>query len=137
MTGTNKPESLEMALSNLAKAFASLESFLDEEVKSDRDRAGVIQAFEYTFELCWKFLQKMAWAEGLQAASPRQALKAAFQLGLITSEDEEHWLGMLGDRNNTVHTYRAEIAQEIFLRIRDNYRQSIGTLLERAGRMMD
>ncbi len=121
---------LKPALDNLEKAFASLESFLDEKVSSDRDRAGVIQAFEFTFELCWKTLQKLAAAEGLRAPSPKQALKAAFRLGLVKESEEELWLSMLGDRNLSSHTYRREVAEEIFRRVRDEYRPAIGRLIK-------
>ncbi|MBW2702973.1 MAG: nucleotidyltransferase substrate binding protein [Deltaproteobacteria bacterium] len=123
-------------MANLELALNNLERFLDEPIVSDRDRAGVLQAFEYTFELSWKAAQKIAADQGLSAQSPRQALKAAFQLGLIPLDEEETWLSMLNDRNRTVHTYRAELAQEIFERVRDRYQKALAGLLLRA-RSMD
>lgn len=129
MSGHDKVQD---GLTNLELALRSLERFLDEPVVSDRDRAGVLQAFEYTFELSWKAAQKIAADQGLSAQSPRQALKAAFQLGLIPLEEEETWLSMLDDRNRTVHTYRAELAKEIFVRVKDRYREALVGLLGRA-----
>jgi len=133
MTGHDKVTD---SLANLELALNNLERFLDEPIVSDRDRAGVLQAFEYTFELSWKAAQKIAADQGLSAQSPRQALKAAFQLGLIPLDEEETWLSMLNDRNRTVHTYRAELAQEIFERVRDRYQKALAGLLLRA-RSMD
>lgn len=90
---------------NLKQAFGQLESYLSEPAKTDRDRAGVIQAFEFTFEQFWKAFQKVAGAQGLEANSPRQALQAAFQIRLIESMEENVWLEMLKDRNLTSHVY--------------------------------
>ncbi len=58
-------------------------------------------------------MQRIAAAQGITAASPRQALQAAVQLGLIAAADEEMWLNMLHDRNMTSHLYHEEIAREI------------------------
>jgi hypothetical protein len=34
-------------------------------IENDRDRAGIIQAFEFTFEQSWKSVQKLAAAQDL------------------------------------------------------------------------
>ncbi|MHA0110909.1 HI0074 family nucleotidyltransferase substrate-binding subunit, partial [Klebsiella pneumoniae] len=80
--------------------------------QSEVVRAGVIQAFEFTFELFWKVFQSLALEQGLSTASPKEALKAAFKLELIS--DETAWLDMLKDRNLTVHTYKEMLANEIY-----------------------
>lgn len=98
-----------------------MEDFLSTPVEDDRDQAGVIQAFEFTYEIFWKGFQKIAADQGTIANSPKQAIRAAYSLGLIPQEHEELWLSMLDDRNRTVHTYKKEIAQEIFEHIRDLY----------------
>ncbi len=72
-------------------AFRKLEQFLFEPVVSERDRAGVIQAFEFTYEQCWKGFQKAASDQGLDAKSPRQAIQAAFQLGWTLPAEESSW----------------------------------------------
>ncbi len=80
---------------SFGKALAKLREFTAMPMANDRDRAGVIQSFEFTFEQCWKAFQRVSAAQGLSAASPRQALQAAVQLGLIDAADEEVWLDML------------------------------------------
>jgi nucleotidyltransferase substrate binding protein (TIGR01987 family) len=81
----------------------------------------VIQAFEFTFEQCWKVFQKIAAYEGIQVHSPRESLLAAMQLQLIRSADEEQWLEMLHDRNLTSHLYQGSLAQRIATRIVQEY----------------
>ena len=116
------------ALRNAEAALLRLESFLALPVQNDRDRAGIIQAFEFTFECCWKLLQKVAQGQGLQVPSPRAAIKAGFQLGLC--EPEETWLIMLDDRNLTAHTYRAELAMAIFERVAAHHAAALRRVID-------
>jgi len=60
-------------LANLDRAMAELESYAALPIVHRRDKAGLIQAFEFTFELFWKTFQKLAPDAGLEAASPREA----------------------------------------------------------------
>lgn len=116
-----KENKISVSTENLIKAFRELEEFLAEPVVSNRDRAGVIKAFEFTFELFWKTFQKIADIQGIDAKSPRESLKAGFQLGYIVNSEEESWLNMLKDRNLMSHLYHEEISQEIFDRIETKY----------------
>lgn len=98
---------------------AKLTAFLREPVLTDRDRAGVIQAFEATFEATWKLLKHAAEREGLDAESPKRALIAGHKLGHV--KDETLWLEMLQDRNLTSHVYHSELADRIFGAINTRY----------------
>jgi nucleotidyltransferase substrate binding protein (TIGR01987 family) len=109
------------SLQNLRLAVASLEEFLAEPIRTNRDKAGIIQAFEFTYELAWKTFQKIAQDEGLSVATPRQAFSSALQAGLILPEDEAVWIGMMQDRNLTSHTYHESLATAIVDRIRQPY----------------
>jgi nucleotidyltransferase substrate binding protein (TIGR01987 family) len=106
---------------NFGRALSQLREFVALPVVNDRDRAGIIQAFEFTFEQSWKAFQKIAGDEGLAATSPRQALLAAVQLQLIVAAEEETWLSMLQDRNRTSHLYQESVAREIVDRIAGLY----------------
>lgn len=77
-------------------------------------RAGVIQCFEYTFEVLWKLLKHIADDELLFANSPKSAFKAAFKLGLIDQNHEEVFNNILLKRNLTTHTYNELVAQDIY-----------------------
>ena len=107
------------SLENAEAALRQLIAFLAVPVVSDRDRAGVIQAFEFTFEAMWKLLKHIAEAEGLAAESPKRALISAFKMGIV--KDETLWLDMLRDRNLTSHVYHLDVADRIFAAIRDHY----------------
>jgi nucleotidyltransferase substrate binding protein (TIGR01987 family) len=119
------------AVDAFGKALSKLREFTAAPIANDRDRAGVIQAFEFTFEQCWKAFQRIAAAQGVAAASPRQALEAALRLELIRAEDENAWLDMLCDRNMTSHLYQETIVLEIAQRVVDRYQ----SLLAKAHRL--
>jgi nucleotidyltransferase substrate binding protein (TIGR01987 family) len=94
------------------------------------DRDGVIQRFEFTFELLWKGLKMFLEEQGVtDSRSPRECLKAAFRIGVI--EDEETFLDMLDDRNRTSHIYDKGEAERIFLKIKSAYLGAIEKLLAR------
>ena len=85
------------------------------EPKTDIVRDAAIQRFEFSFELFWKALKLRAEAEGLRVFSPRESLRAAFQLGLL--EDDEQVFRMLEDRNRTSHLDNAVMAEDVFSRL--------------------
>lgn len=75
-------------------------------------RDSAIQRFEFTFELFWKSLKAYAEESGLEAYSPRDSVRTAFQLGLIPEHPD--WLRMIEDRNLTSHTYNEVTAETIY-----------------------
>ena len=75
-------------------------------------RDAAIQRFEYCFELVWKLIKRRLKLDGIEANSPRQAIRHAFETGYI--EDVDFWFELLEDRNLTTHTYNAEIADKVF-----------------------
>jgi nucleotidyltransferase substrate binding protein (TIGR01987 family) len=80
------------------------------------EQAGCIQYFEFCIELAWKTLRVLAAHHGLSGAdSPRSALRAAFAQGWL--DDEIVWLEMLEARNRMSHTYNAETALAVFVRL--------------------
>ena len=108
------------------KAFALLEQTMTIEAPSDAERAGLIQFFEMCFELAWKVLKDYLEEEGFSVASPRQAVKLAFQAGLI--RDGHTWMEALKDRNLTVHTYEEKIAIAVEKKIRNAYFPALAAL---------
>lgn len=120
------------SVENYIMALAVLSDFIREPIKSDRDRAGIIKSFEFTFELAWKTFQKMAASEGMEGGGPRSALKNAFKMNLIHNNYEvQTWLSMLDDRNLAAHTYRQEISIEIVERIINDYEKCFLLIRER------
>lgn len=108
-------------LANFIKALGKLHSFLVAPIADERDKAGIIQAFEYTFELAWKTIQKMTVVHGKQVGSARQAFQAAFELGWLEESSMGLWTSMIEDRNLTSHTYREEIADQVLARVKSQH----------------
>jgi nucleotidyltransferase substrate binding protein (TIGR01987 family) len=98
----------------LLKAYSTFEKGLNS-AKSQLEKDGVIQRFEYTLELCWKTLRKILKHKGITANSPRDAFREAHLVGII--EDTESWYTLLKKRNLASHTYNEETATEIFLEL--------------------
>ncbi len=113
------------SLISFGKALNKLKEFLDEPVVNDRDKAGIIQAFEFCFELSWKTLQKRMVAHNKTVGSPRQAFQAAFELGWISddvnSEGVDAWSLLVDDRNLTSHAYEEEVANAVLKRVREQH----------------
>jgi nucleotidyltransferase substrate binding protein (TIGR01987 family) len=99
------------------RAVTTLESVLHEP-KSELVRDAAIQRFECSFEAVWKATQRyLRDIEGVEAASPAAAIRAAHAIGLLDEPSARLALEMLGDRNLTVHTYNEALAEEIFARL--------------------
>lgn len=80
--------------------------------KTDLEKAGTIQYFEFTYELAWKTLKRILSHRGKDLNSPKPVIREAALEGLI--DDPEVWFGFIQDRNETVHTYNKSVATSIF-----------------------
>jgi len=114
---------------NFEVALSKLTEFCQHFDKSEIQRAGIIQAFEFTYEQCWKAIQKKAGEEGITIASPKKAFEWAFQNGWISQQDESVWLEILSDRNLTTHTYREAMALQVSGNIVASYREHFQKML--------
>lgn len=100
-------------LTDFQKELTRFQAALSSPDVTDVIKAGCIQYFEFTFELAWKTIRRVAEEEGLSDCnSPKSALKAAFSSGWIKTEDV--WLDMLSSRNKMSHTYSAEDALAVY-----------------------
>ena len=108
---TDEPHSV---MGSFGAALARLADAL-RQPKTEWTRDASIQRFEFSFELAWKAISRFARDEGLEAPSPKQALRTAFRFGWI--EEDPGWLRMLDDRNRTTHTYHEATAEEIYARL--------------------
>ena len=101
-------------LEDFKKTIARLEEAMSLE-KTGIVRDSAIKRFELCFDLAWKCIKFYARKEGIECNSPRSCLKVAFQLNLISYD--ENWLKMLDDRNLTVHIYKEKYAEEVYSRL--------------------
>ena len=121
---------LEIKKRNLSEAIARLEESIQSYKTTDDDiiRDGMIQRFEFTIELAWKTLRVYLIEQGfIDLTSPKIVLRESFSAGLI--QNQEVWLQMLQDRNQTSHMYDENIANEIAERIVTSYFNAFERLL--------
>lgn len=105
---------------NYQKALAQLTKFIVKGELNELEEQGLIQAFEYTYELGWNVLKDYLQYQGNpNIAGSRDALREAFAVGLIA--DGEGWMKMLQDRNRTAHTYNEDVAAAIAANIKELY----------------
>jgi nucleotidyltransferase substrate binding protein (TIGR01987 family) len=89
---------------NFEKAYNQLkDSVLIANDLSVLEKEGMIQRFEYTFELSWKTLKDYLESKAVVAKFPREVIKQAFHYEIIS--DGELWMDMLEKRNLIAHTY--------------------------------
>ncbi|MEI8342619.1 MAG: nucleotidyltransferase substrate binding protein [Verrucomicrobiota bacterium] len=92
---------------NFDRAYVLLRQALEKgpAVLNQLEKEGVIQRFEYSFELAWKTVKDFLEENGIVFATvtPRQILKDAFIAKIIT--DGQVWIDMLDHRNLLSHTY--------------------------------
>jgi len=87
--------------------------------KSELEKDGVIQRFEFAFELLWKSAKLILENTGIKANSPKEVFKIMYKNGMI--KDEKLLLEMLEDRNKMFHTYNKDLSEKIFLNIKAKY----------------
>lgn len=128
-TGGQKETRWRQRFENLSKAFSLLAEAAEATELSRLEQEGLIQRFEYTFELAWKTAKDYLEAQGIAATYPRDVLKQAFQSGLV--RDGETWLDMLESRNMLAHTYDEARFNEAVERVRERFFPAIRDLVDR------
>ena len=118
---------MKLELRSFEKAINSLEELLKEtENKEFMESlnlivyngliAGVIQNFEFTYELAWKYMKR--WLENnignseVDGVSRRQLFRLAMENKLI--EDVDTWMEFHIARNRTSHTYDFDTAEKVY-----------------------
>lgn len=115
---------------NLERAAANLDEAVRRTAVSDDKllRSGLIQNFEFTFELSWKTLKDYISEQGIEVNSPKETLRQAYQLNLV--DDGEGWLKALAARNITTHVYEEEEIADIAYAISETYFPLVQKLVE-------
>ena len=110
---------------NFANALAELRAA----VKTDRsvglnrlEAMGLIQAFEFTYELGWKLMKDYLQHQGFaDLVGSRDTIREAVTQGILTEAEGITWLEMLQDRNRTSHIYNEDTMREIGNAISEHY----------------
>ncbi len=117
----------EQRFSNFNKALKKLSEAIDyvkknpkEELLDEILKEGIIQRFEYTHELAWNVMKDFLLEIGdVTLYGSKDTTREAFKAELI--KDGDVWMEMIKSRNKTSHTYNEETAQEIYLKILNEY----------------
>ncbi|MCL2270177.1 MAG: nucleotidyltransferase substrate binding protein [Treponema sp.] len=87
---------------------------------SDLEKQGVIQGFEFTFELAWNVMKDYFEEQGITGIiGSKNAIRYAFNKGII--DDGEAWMELIEGRNISSHTYDEEIAEKLNNKIINNF----------------
>jgi len=109
---------------NLTKYQASLDEFREatlrlaevlREQKSSIVRDSAIKRFEMGFDLAWKTLKSRLEEDGIICTSPAGCFREGFRQGFIELEDP--WIELTKVRNQTVHTYDEELAEDTYKKL--------------------
>ena len=99
-------------------AVTEADRFMDD--LSELEIEGLVQRFEYTFELAWKVLQDLLIYKGYEfMMGPNGTLKMAFDDGLIA--DHDGWRKMAKSRNTLSYVYDEEEVLPIVKLIYSDY----------------
>jgi nucleotidyltransferase substrate binding protein (TIGR01987 family) len=98
----------EQRFQNFNIGFMRLRSALDNRNIKDfpnLEQEGIIQRFEFTFELAWKTMKDYLQDNGviLSPVTPRDVIKKAFNAGILP--DGQLWIDMMLHRNALSHNY--------------------------------
>lgn len=119
-------------LDNYQRALKHLQGAVElmaERELSQLEKQGVIQAFEFCWELAWKLMKDyLQWQGMADLAGARDATREAFRQGLIA--DGQVWMAMLQDRNRTAHTYNEATMLELLRAIRGSYASELTGLAD-------
>ncbi|MCD8513134.1 nucleotidyltransferase substrate binding protein [Nitrincola schmidtii] len=108
---------------NFSRAFSLLREALELQPSqlNQLEKEGIIQRFEYTFELAWKVLKDVMESDGiaLDQISPKAVVRQAYSAKYI--DNPEVWLNMIGDRNLMSHTYDFTKFEAVINTLRESY----------------
>lgn len=117
---------------NFDRAYVLLREAMEQgpSALSALEKEGVIQRFEYCFELAWKTVKDYLEEAGIVfgTITPRQVLKDAFTAKVLV--DGQVWIDMLDHRNLLSHTYSQASFQKAVEAIDRRYLAAMGQLHE-------
>ncbi|MEJ5172829.1 MAG: nucleotidyltransferase substrate binding protein [Hydrogenothermaceae bacterium] len=111
-------------------------SLYNERELTEIEKQGLIQAFEYTFELAWNLIRDYLIYQGItDIRGSRDSFKLGFKYSLINNPDI--WFEMITSRNLTAHTYNEEVAEQIIEKIVKEYFPEFVNLKQRFEKLIE
>ncbi len=119
---------------NFEKAFNLFKESLDAKPVLDYsklEQEGIVQRFEYTFELAWKTMKDRLYYEGYDEKTPRSVIRRAFEVDYYPEKEAQIWLDALEARNLLSHTYNETTALTVLKKIEQQYSPVLTQFYER------
>ena len=113
---------------NFEKAFVFFQKAVAMKSYNSIEVGGLVQAFEFTFELGWKTIKDFLYEQGWETRFPRETIKEAFATEII--KHGHAWIEMLEKRNELSHTYNEEVAEHAVSVIKQKYFEAIEQVYE-------
>jgi len=118
---------------NYKKALITLKNAVElaaERELTDLEKQGMIQGFEFTFELAWNVMKDYLEEQGITGIiGSKNAVRHAFNKGLI--EDGEVWMDMIIGRNLAFHSYDEETVEKLQAKIIETFYGQLLTFEEK------
>lgn len=116
---------------NFSRAYNLLNSALEEndiDDLSNLEQEGVIQRFEYTYELAWKTLKDYLEYNGVNISeiTARNVFKESYSSGIIKNSDI--FIDMMLSRNLLSHTYDFNKFRDILIKVKKDYLPALSDL---------
>ena len=118
-------------LKNLENALKRLKEGIEIPNPDTLQIDGILQRFEFTFELSWKTIKDYLEYEGFseKIGSPREIIQQAFKQHII--EDGDGWIKMMLARNSLSHLYDEETSRKIYNEIKEKYVHLINDVVDK------
>ncbi len=116
-------------IANFLKAREVFERFR-QNLDTDQEQAGAVQAFEFTYEQAWKTLKRILAKRGVDAQSPRDTFREAARNKIISNPEE--WFIFLEKRNLTSHTYKEENLRSLIV-IFPDFSRALSEIIKNLG----
>jgi nucleotidyltransferase substrate binding protein (TIGR01987 family) len=118
---------------NYKKALATLRNAVELAAArklTDLEKQGMIQGFEFTFEMAWNVMKDYLEEQGITGIiGSKGAVRYAFANGLI--ENGQVWLDMIESRNISSHSYDEATANDLVIAIAGSYYHQFNALSEK------
>jgi nucleotidyltransferase substrate binding protein (TIGR01987 family) len=97
---------------------------------TDLEKQGMIQGFEFTFEMAWNVMKDYLEEQGITGIiGSKGTVRYAFSNGLV--ENGQVWLDMIESRNVSSHSYDEATANDLVAAIIGSYYHQFNELSEK------
>jgi nucleotidyltransferase substrate binding protein (TIGR01987 family) len=131
--GMDKDVRWKQRFQNYKKAFLTLKKAVDLAASrelTDLEKQGMIQGFEFTFELAWNVMKDYLEDQGItDIIGSKGAVRHAHNKGLV--QEGQIWMDMIESRNLSSHSYDENTAEALVGAIINSYYAQFNAFAEK------